>query len=205
MLNVSDATLVPRPETETVVEAALDLIDAVGLRRRALRVADLGTGTGAILLALVSELPEALGVGTDASLAALAVARSNATRMGLAARTSFVACDLGSALKGGFDLVVSNPPYVASGDIAGLEPEARCDPRLALDGGPDGLACHRAIAADARRLLAPTGHLVVELGMGQERAVASLLQSHRLVPLPVRCDLAGIPRVLSARVATMTP
>jgi release factor glutamine methyltransferase len=193
-LTISEATLVPRPETETA-----------GSRRRALRIADLGTGTGAILLALLSELPEAEGVGTDASLAALAVARQNATRQGLAARINFVACDHGAALAGGFDLVVSNPPYVASGDIAGLQPEARCDPRIALDGGTDGLTSYRAIATDALRLLAPTGHLVVELGMGQERAVASLLRSHGLLALPVRCDLAGIPRVLSARVATMTP
>jgi release factor glutamine methyltransferase len=204
-LTISEATLVPRPETETVVEAALALVDTAGSRRRALRIADLGTGTGAILLALLSELPEAEGVGTDASLAALAVARQNATRQGLAARINFVACDHGAALAGGFDLVVSNPPYVASGDIAGLQPEARCDPRIALDGGTDGLTSYRAIATDALRLLAPTGHLVVELGMGQERAVASLLRSHGLLALPVRCDLAGIPRVLSARVATMTP
>lgn len=204
-LAVSDATLVPRPETETVVEAALDLVERAGSRRRPVRIADLGTGTGAILLALISELPEAQGIGTDASAAALAVARGNATRLGLAVRASFVACDLGAALKGGFDLVVSNPPYVASGDIAGLEPEARCDPRLALDGGPDGLTCYRAIVADAPRLLAPAGHLVVELGIGQERAVAALMQNHGLAPLPVRCDLAGIPRALSARVATMTP
>ena len=123
---------------------------------RALRIADLGTGSGALLLALLSELPAAHGVGTDISLAALACARANAAALGLAGRASFVACDQGAALVGGFDLVVANPPYVARGEIASLQPEVRdYDPRRALDGGADGLAAYRAIAADARRLLAP--------------------------------------------------
>ena len=146
-------TLVPRPETETVVEAALAALGDV--RGRALRVADLDTGSGALLLALLSELPAARGVGTDISVAALRCARSNAAALGLAARASFVACDHGAALDGDFDLVVANPPYVASADIAKLEPDVRdFDPDRALDGGADGLAAYRAIAADARRLLA---------------------------------------------------
>ena len=163
-------TLVPRPETETVVEAALAALDrGRRARARALRVADLGTGSGALLLALLSELPAALGVGTDLSLAALACARANAAAaLGLAARASFVACDYGAALKRPFDLVVANPPYIARGDIAALAPEVGLfDPRRALDGGPDGLDGYRAIAADARRLLAPDGILVLELGAGQ--------------------------------------
>jgi release factor glutamine methyltransferase len=204
-LAVTAETLVPRPETETVVEAALAAIDAGGPRTRALRVADLGTGSGALLLALLTELPKATGIGTDVSEAALATARGNAIRLGLGARAYFVACDFGTALPGGFDLIVANPPYVASGDIASLAPEVRQDPRRALDGGVDGLAAYRAIAADARRLLAPGGHLVVELGAGQGDHVAALLRRQGLAVAPARHDLAGIPRALTAGLAAMTP
>ncbi len=172
-LRVDASTLVPRPETETVVEAALAAIDADGLRSRPLRIADLGTGCGAILLALLSELPHALGVGTDASAAALSVARDNASRLGLA-RARFVACDVAAALRGPFDLIVSNPPYIASADIATLAPEVRdFEPRRALDGGADGLDFYRAIAAAAPALLAPGGVLIVELGAGQAQAVGA--------------------------------
>jgi release factor glutamine methyltransferase len=204
-LRISAATLVPRPETETVVEAALAAIDGGGPRMRIRRVADLGTGSGALLIALLSELPNAFGVGTDVSREAIEVARENALRHGVLTRARFIACDLGSALAGGFDLVVCNPPYVATGEIAALPPEVRRDPRRALDGGADGLNCYRAIAAQATRLLAPTGDLVVEIGVGQDRAVAELLQSSGLTPSPPRPDLAGIPRALHARVATMGP
>jgi release factor glutamine methyltransferase len=196
MLNA--ATLVPRPDTETVVEAALA---ALGDRGRAARIADLGTGTGALLLALLHELPAARGVGTDISTAALDCARANAAALGLAARASFVACDHGAALAGGFDLVVTNPPYVASGDLAGLEPEVRdFDPRGALDGGPDGLAAYRAIIGDARRLLAPHGRLVLELGAGQCQAVAALAGTAGLEPGGAWQDLAGVPRALAVKV-----
>ena len=204
-LRVTAATLVPRPDTETLVEAALAAIDRGGSRKRTLRIADLGTGSGALLLALLSELPNAFGTATDISAAALAAARDNARRLELDARARFVACDFGAALAGGFDLVVVNPPYIASGDIAGLPPEVRHDPRLALDGGVDGLACYRALISDARRLMAPTGHIVVELGIGQETAVAALFQAAGLETLPARTDLSGIARALPARVATMPP
>lgn len=203
-LRVTPDTLVPRPETETVVEAALALIDAANARTQVVRVADLGTGTGALLLAILSELPRARGIGTDVSRDALAVARDNAARLGFAARADFVACDFGSALRGGFDLVVSNPPYVRSGDIGALAPEAASEPRLALDGGADGLACYRAIATDARRLLRSDGHLVVELGFGQEDLVTALLKAQGLTTSPARPDMAGIARVLAAR-AIMAP
>ena len=197
-LAVNAATLVPRPETETVVEAALAAIDAGGPRARPLAIADLGTGSGALLLALLHELPNAFGVGTDVSVPALGMARANAEQLALAARARFVACDFGAALAPGFDLVVSNPPYVASGDIAALPPEVRHDPRLALDGGADGLGCYRAIACEARRLLKPAGHLVLELGAGQAGAVAALLAAATLVPSPARSDLAGTARALVA-------
>jgi release factor glutamine methyltransferase len=209
-LRLNDATLVPRPETETVVDAALAAIDSIsqgpgGPRTRALCIADLGTGSGALLLALLTELPNATGIGTDISREALAVARDNAGRLGLAARTAFVASDFGAALTGTFDLIVSNPPYIASGGIAMLAPEVRRDPRRALDGGADGLACYRTIAGQAPGLLKPSGHLVVELGIGQEPGVAALFRAAGLAPSSARRDLAGIPRALDAHVATMPP
>jgi release factor glutamine methyltransferase len=197
---VTPATLVPRPETETVVELALAAIDASGSRARPLRVADLGTGSGALLLALLSELPNALGVGTDISLAALATAAENAVRLGLGTRAHFVACDFSAALAGPFDLVVSNPPYVASGDIGTLAPEvAAHDPHLALDGGREGLEKYRVIAATARRILAPESVLVLELGAGQERAVTALLAEGGIVAECTKPDLSGHSRGLLAR------
>jgi release factor glutamine methyltransferase len=204
-LALNAETLVPRPDTETVVEAALAALGDV--RGRPFRIADLDTGSGALLLALLSELPAAHGVGTDISLAALACARANATALGLASRASFVACDHGAALRsaalgGGFDLVVANPPYVTSGDIAGLDPEVRdFEPRQALDGGPDGLAAYRAIVGDARRLLRPQGLLVLELGAGQLEAVTALAAAAGLAGVGAcRPDLAGVPRALAVKV-----
>ena len=167
--------LVPRPDTETVVEAALDHVVRNGLRMERLRILDIGTGSGALLLALLNELPNALGTATDISTAALDVARRNAARHKLSDRCTFVACNVAAALPGPFDLIVSNPPYIARGDIATLAPEVRdYDPAIALDGGSDGLDFYRAIAGDARRLLAPGGRLIVELGIGQEPAVRAL-------------------------------
>ena len=145
---VNAATLVPRPETETVVEAALAAVDAGGARNRPLRMLDIGTGSGALLLALLAELPNASGIGTDISIAAVQIARSNSTRNGLADRAGFVACDVAEALCGPFDLVVSNPPYVARDSITQLAPGVRdYEPHIALDGGADGLDAYRAIAA----------------------------------------------------------
>lgn len=198
-LRVDAATLVPRPETETVVEAALEAVDARGARSRPLRLADLGTGCGAILLALLSELPNAFGVGCDTSAAALVVARENARRLGLV-RARFVAGDMTAALRGPFDLIVSNPPYIASADIAALAREVRdFDPPRALDGGPDGLDFYRAIAAAAPALLAPGGVLIVELGCGQAPSVAALFAAAGLAPTPPRPDLNGVPRALLVR------
>jgi release factor glutamine methyltransferase len=198
-LRIDTATLVPRPETETVVEAALAVVDARGARSQPLRIADLGTGSGALLLALLSELPRASGIGTDLSPRALAVARGNAHRLGLA-RAAFVACDMALSLRGPFDLIVSNPPYIESDSIAALAPEVRdFEPRLALDGGPDGLAGYRMIAATAPCLLAPDGVLVVELGIGQAARVAALFTAAGLAPAPPRPDLNGTPRAVVAR------
>jgi release factor glutamine methyltransferase len=196
-LAVTPAVLVPRPDTETVVEAALAACRSRGVRL----LADLGVGSGALLLALLSEFGDAFGIGTDRSTAALDTACVNARRHVLLPRSAFVACDYGSALTGGFDLVVSNPPYIPTNHIATLAPEVRdFEPRAALDGGNDGLDAYRAIAADAGRLLAPGGALVLELGIGQADMVAGVLAAAGLsVESPVRTDLAGIPRALTAR------
>jgi len=198
-LRIGTATLVPRPETETLVAAALSAIAADGGRARALRIADLGTGSGAILLALLTELPNAFGVGSDVSPRALTLARDNARHLGQD-RAAFVACDLLAALRGPFDVIVSNPPYIASADIARLAPEVRLfDPHLALDGGADGLDFYRAIAASAPARLAPGGIVVVELGAGQAEPVAALLQGAGLAPLPPQSDINAVPRALVAR------
>jgi release factor glutamine methyltransferase len=198
-LAVSEATLVPRPDTETVVEAALA---AIPDRAMPLRIADFGTGTGALLLALLSELPNAAGIGTDLSAAALTVARGNALHLGLASRADFVACDYGAALRGPFDLVVCNPPYIASGEIAGLDAEVReYDPLLAIDGGASGLDGYRAGVADACRILSPQGILVVELGAGQAASVTALMREGGIVADGPKPDLSGHFRALLGRLA----
>jgi len=198
-LGLTPDVLVPRPETETIVEAALDRVLRGGLRLERLCVLDIGTGSGALLLALLKEMPNATGTGTDIDAGALACARANAERHNLAGRCSFVAGDMAAGLAGPFDLIVSNPPYVARGEIARLEPEVRdYDPKLALDGGEDGLDAYRAIAAAAPRLLAPDGRLIVELGAGQELSVRTLFTNTGLAIVTVRNDLSGIPRALVA-------
>jgi release factor glutamine methyltransferase len=197
-LRIDAATLVPRPETETVVAATLAAIDDRGPRTRALRIADLGTGSGAILLALLAELSRAFGVGSDVDSRALAIARDNARRLGLSS-AGFIACDLLAGLRGPFDVIVSNPPYIAASDIAGLPPEVRLfDPHRALDGGRDGLDFYRAIAANAPALLAPGGVVVVELGAGQAEPVAALFTIAGLAPSLPQPDLNGVPRALVA-------
>ena len=198
-LTITPDVLVPRPETETIIEGALDFVVRGGLRMEKLRIIDIGTGSGALLLALLRELPHAIGTGTDISAAALDVARANAARCGLGERSSFVACDIAAGVQGPFDLLVSNPPYVAHEVIASLAPEVKnYDPMVALDGGNDGLAVYRSIASDAKRLLAAGGRMFVELGAGQEPAVRELFTSNGLNVGVARNDLAGIPRVLGA-------
>lgn len=198
---LSPDTLVPRPETETVVETALDLLSQTWIEDRPVRIADLGTGTGAILLAILHERKDAFGIGTDISAGALSTARENARQLGLQERAAFVACDLANALRGPFDLIVSNPPYIASAEIETLEPEVRdFDPRRALDGGSDGLAFYRRIAREVARLLRPDGALVVELGSGQQEAVSGIMaQAGLAAPESARPDLARIPRALILR------
>jgi release factor glutamine methyltransferase len=198
-LQISPATLVPRPDTETVVELALEIWRAQRHSNPQPRIADIGTGSGAILLALLSELPRAVGVGTDINPTALRAASINATRLGLASRAAFVACNYAAALSGEFDLVVSNPPYIRSAEIGSLPSEVRdFDPRGALDGGPDGLDAYRALVPQACGLLAPGATLVVEAGIGQSRNVEALMVASGLaLEGPARADLAGIPRAVA--------
>jgi release factor glutamine methyltransferase len=200
-LHVTGATLVPRPETETVVTAALAALDKRGPRSRAWRIADIGTGSGAIMLALLTELPNAVAVATDISAAAIAVARDNASRLQVS-RVAYVVCDMASALSGPFDLIVSNPPYIATADLDRLTPEVRLfDPRVALDGGADGLHWHRALAQTAAPLLARNGVLVVELGKDQAEPVGALIAAAGLAPAAPQPDLSGGPRALIADLA----
>jgi release factor glutamine methyltransferase len=200
-LQLSPETLVPRPDTETVVELALEIArdesDATPQRR----IVDVGTGSGAILIALLSEWREATGVGTDISVTALQTASDNAKRLGLAPRAGFVACSYMAALSGPFDLIVSNPPYIRSSDIAELDREVRdYDPLAALDGGADGLDAYRAIIPQAARLLAPGGTLIVEAGCGQSGPISQLMAASGLTPAgPPKADLAGIPRAVASR------
>lgn len=190
-------TLDPRPDSETLVEAALAAFPDPAAP---LRVLDLGTGTGCLLLAVLAERPRAWGVGVDLSPRAAAVARANAARNGLADRAAFLAGDWATALAGRFDLVLSNPPYIERAAIADLEPEVHAfDPPRALDGGPDGLDAYRALAAALPGLLAPGGVAVLELGQGQGTAVAALLTTADLPIASRKCDLAGIERCLVAR------
>jgi release factor glutamine methyltransferase len=200
-LQLSPATLVPRPDTEAVVELAMEMLRADGPANRPLRLADLGTGSGAILLALLSELPEAHGFGTDISAAALQTAAANAARAGLAGRATFIACDYAAGLSGLFDLIVSNPPYIRSADIGGLAAEVRDhDPLAALDGGADGLDAYRALIPQAAGVLAPGAVLVVEAGQGQSGDIEALMTAaglaHEIAP---KADLAGIPRAVGGR------
>jgi len=201
-LAVSRAALVPRPETEVLTQLAIARLDAATPRT----VLDLGTGSGAILLALVAARPKARGVGTDRDAAALALARANAEGTGLAARVEFREGDLFAPVgEERFDLIVSNPPYIPSGEIAGLQPEVReHDPRAALDGGPDGLDVIRRLAKEAAAHLNPGGALVMEIGHDQSAAVGALLRETGWKFVAFHKDLQGIARIVEARRENVT-
>jgi len=188
-------TLDPRPDSETLIEAALDW--AGSRRAEPLRVLDLGTGTGCLLLALLSELRAAQGLGIDASAGAVAIAAANAAALGLADRARFRTGSWGDGLSDRFDIVLCNPPYIPAGEIPGLEPEvARFDPWLALSGGADGLDSYRVLARQLPGILAPGGRAFIELGAGQAAAAGALFEAGGLAVLACRSDLEDIPRCL---------
>lgn len=197
---VTEATLDPRPDTETLVEAVLAVI---GLRRwQRLRILDLGTGTGCILAALLTECPAAQGTGVDRSPAAAAVARENMAALGLDRRASIVEGDWCAGLSGPFDVIVSNPPYIPEADLARLAPEVRLfEPRGALTPGGDGLGAYRAILGQIGGVSAPGAIVGFEVGIGQSEAVAALMEGAGLGPVTVRPDLAGIGRAVLGRAA----
>lgn len=194
-------TLVPRADSETIIDAALDFARRIGTGPQALRILDLGTGSGCLLLTLLAEIPDAIGVGVDRSLAALRVAAENAKRLGVGDRTLFVAGHWHAPLRGPFDIVVANPPYVRSGELATLAPEVRChDPRLALDGGADGLECYRDIVVGLAPLV-PSGAVLFEVGRGQAADVESILVRVGLAGpsryVTIRHDLSGVQRCVA--------
>lgn len=192
-LHVTDATLIPRPETELLVEEALALIPAA----QAFRVADIGTGSGTIAIALALERPHAEIVASDISPAALAIARANAARLG--AKLAFVEADAVRGLQGLFDLIISNPPYIQSGDPCLRKPPLSAEPMLALNGGPDGLDIIRRISFGARDHLRKGGVLLLEHGYDQKVPVAQLLARYGYADIRHLQDLNGHPRVVHAR------
>ncbi len=201
-LRLSADTLVPRPDTETLVEAALAAVKAAGRSEDRLTILDLGTGSGAILLALLDELPAATGVGVDIAQGAVRTARDNAGRLGLGARARFVVGDWASAIRGRFDLVVANPPYLRSAEIGALPVEIRDhDPYLSLDGGEDGLSSCRMILDSLDGLLAPGGAAFVEVGTGQANSIVAMSRQNGYTGA-IHCDLAGIERVIQLQPTT---
>jgi release factor glutamine methyltransferase len=193
---VTRDTLAPRPDSETLIEAVLaELPD----RSRPLSLLDLGTGTGCLLLSLLSELPAARGTGIDLNPDTLAVAKGNAERLGLGGRAEFILSDWWRNLSGRHDVILSNPPYIPSGEIGGLDPEvAEFEPLGALDGGADGLDAYRLLAAGAGNFLAEQGVIAFEVGAGQAPDVAALLREAGFSIREVRKDLAGIERCVVA-------
>ena len=195
MLNVTPDVLSPRPDTETIMDVAL----AAFSQGEAFQMIDLGTGSGAILLAVLSERPAARGVGTDISSEALAVAKENAANLDLDGRATFLRTEWATGFADqSFDFVASNPPYIPSGDIAGLDPEVRDhDPVLALDGGPDGLQAYRDLAPEILRILKPGGVFAVEIGWDQGPAVKALFEAAGLQGAKVVKDLSDRDRVVT--------
>jgi release factor glutamine methyltransferase len=197
---IEPSVLDPRPASETLVEVGLTRVSAgVSARAGPCRVLDLGTGSGCLLLAVLSELPDAVGLGTDISFDALTLAKRNAVRLDLGRRALFAQADWLAGLAGGWDLILANPPYVESGAIAHLGPEVRCyDPLLALDGGADGLDCYRAIVPELSWALRPGGAAVLEVGAGQAAEVAAMLRAAGLSEVETSVDMQGHRRCLTA-------
>ncbi len=198
---ISSDVLCPRPDSETLVEMALKLLkERSAGQGRPLRILDLGTGSGCLVLALLHELPHAKALGVDRSPEALAVARANGDRLGLSSRVAWLSADWGSALMGVFDLIISNPPYIECSAWSELAPEIRLfEPVAALTAGEDGLDAYRQLAGDVQRLLAPAGFACFEHGFGQGDAVAGLMSKVGLACIERRQDLAGIERCLAVQ------
>lgn len=197
---LTPSTLVPRPDSETVVAAALIALKERRHASDGLRILDLGVGSGNLLVALLHELPGATGVGVDIAQEAVATATFNAARNGVAERATFLVSDWTTGIEGRFDLVVSNPPYIADRVIDGLEPEVRVhDPRQALSGGPDGLAAYRAIADALDSILAPAGVVALEIGSDQAESVTALLIRAGYDVEGPFADFGSRPRALVAR------
>src|SRR5580692_9230369 len=197
-LAVTSHVLDPRPETETIVEAALSILS--DRREDPLRILDLGVGSGALLCALLTEFGAARGIGVDISADAADVAQNNLRACGLSPRAEIGVGDWTKGLEGRFDLIVSNPPYIPTAELAGLPREVRdFDPWLALDGGIDGLAAYRRILPESRRLLAPGGWLFAELGAGQAAKVTALASQCGFTDVRTCQDLAGVNRVVAIR------
>ena len=193
---LSSETLVPRPDTETLVEVVLDRLEGVARPR----IADIGVGSGAILVALLCERKDAIGVGVDVSADALTTARANAEANGVGERALFVRGSWVEPLSGEFDAIVSNPPYIATEVILGLDAEVRLhDPMRALDGGADGLDAYRVLSATIGDRLKPGGLVAFEIGFDQAEAVSGLLVAAGFVEVEVIRDLAGRDRVVTAR------
>ena len=190
---VTRDTLIPRPESETLIEAAL--VFARKAADGSPRILDIGTGSGCLLISLLCELPGAEGVATDTNFAALAVAKSNAARHGVASRANFIAASWGGTLTPAFDIIVANPPYIAEGDRASLMPDvAAYEPAEALFAGISEMDAYRALAPDLARLVAPGGRVIIELGEGLGSSVATLFAASDLEECGRREDLAGIER-----------
>ncbi|MFN3400045.1 MAG: peptide chain release factor N(5)-glutamine methyltransferase, partial [Ferrovibrio sp.] len=199
----SPDVLDPRGDSETLVAGVLA---AIPDRRASLRIVDFGTGSGCLLLSLLHELPNATGVGIDVSPPALSVAQDNAERLGLSSRCLFRLGSWGKGIEGTFDILISNPPYIESGVVPGLEPEvADYDPLLALDGGADGLDAYRALLPDLARLATKDAFAALEVGMGQDVAVSHLLAGAGFGEIAVLPDLSGIGRVVTGRKSVQIP
>lgn len=200
---VGPDVLDPRPDSETLIQTALDS----GLdREAAVTLLDLGTGSGCLLLALLSEFPGANGLGVDASERAIRIARENSDRLGFSDRSRFQRGNWASGISEQFDLIVSNPPYISDAQMPLLQPEVRLyEPHLALHGGADGLTCYRAIVAELDRLLKPGGQVVFEVGQGQARDVSNLLEAAGFEGVTVTKDLAGIDRCVAAQKRNSPP
>ncbi|MER8629578.1 peptide chain release factor N(5)-glutamine methyltransferase [Mesorhizobium opportunistum] len=196
-LSLSPETLEPRPDTETLVEAILPFVKAIAAREGACRILDLGTGTGAIALALLSAEPAATATGVDIAPGALATATGNAGQLGFGGRFTALQSDWFEKVSGRYHVIAANPPYITSQDIGNLQDEVRdFDPRLALDGGVDGLNPYRIIAAEAARFLEAEGRVAVEIGRTQQDEVTDIFRSAGYGLVGAFRDLGGNDRVL---------